>query len=125
MLVNYKKNNVLTVERGKGVPKLVLVPGINVISDDDWKKVEETLSLHIKKGSVVPIYKVSKKGDKEVKEPCTPDEIPNNQLGDVVNEIQSEAQADLFVEVSTKESIRAMAMNRKLEIAEELKNRGR
>ncbi len=124
MLVNYKKSNVLTVERGKGVSKLVLVPGINVISDVDWKKVEETLAGHIKKGALTPIYKVTKKGDKEVKEPCKPDEIPNEQIKDVVNEIQSEAQADLFIEKSEKESVRAMAMNRKIAIAEELKNRG-
>ena len=60
---------------------------------------------------------------KEVEEPCKPDDIPNDKLDAVVNEIQSEAQADKFVEASAKESVRAKGMNRKNAIAKELKDR--
>ena len=59
----------------------------------------------------------------EIEEPCKPDEIPNDKLDGVVNEIQSESQADKFVEASTKESVRAKGMNRKNAIAKELKER--
>lgn len=124
MLVNYKKENVLTVECGKGEPKLVLVPGVNVIPDAHWEKAKANLADKIKGGSVVPIEKVTKDKDgKEKKAYATPDEIPNEQIDDVVNAIQSEAQADKFVKASTKESVRAKAMNRKNDIAKELKDR--
>lgn len=133
MLVNYKKANMLTCSLGEGKPKLVLIPGINVLSDEVWKDAEATLADHIKRGLIVPIYKVTKskskgKDGKEVeteeKSPVTPDEIPNDQLDAVVDEIQSEAQADKFVEASTKESVRAKAMNRKNKIKEELAAQG-
>lgn len=129
MLVNYKKANMLTCPLGDGQPKLVLIPGINVLSDEIWKKAEKTLADHIKRGLIVPIYKVTKNKGKDGKEteeksPVTPDEIPNDQLDAVVNEIQSEAQADKFVEVATKESVRAKAMNRKAKIKEELAEQG-
>lgn len=124
MLVNYKKENVLTVECGKGEPKLVLVPGVNVIEDANWEKAKVNLAEHIKRSLVMPIEKVTKdKEGKEKKSYATPDEIPNEQIDDVVGAIQSEAQADKFVKASTKESVRAKAMNRKNDIAKELKNR--
>lgn len=126
MLVNYKNTNILTAHVGEGKPKLILVPGINVVDDKVWKDAEPTLADHIKRGLVVPIYKVSKTKGKdgketEVKEPVSPDEIPNDKLDDIVNEIQSEAQADKFLEKSAKESVRAKAANRKNKIAEETK----
>ena len=128
MLVNYKNANILTCEMGEGHSKLILVPGINVLDDKEWAAAEKTLQGHIERGVIVPIYKVEKKKGKDGKEtevevPCTPDEIPNDKLDSVVDEIQSEAQADKFVESSSKESVRAKGMNRKNKISEELKSR--
>ncbi len=140
MLVNYKNANMLVVEMGEGKLKLMLVPGINVIDDNVWEGAKSTLDAKVKAGIVVPIYKVGKKKvkeevkgkdgsvsekevEKEVELPCSPDEIPNDKLDAVVNEIQSEAQADKFVEASAKESVRAKGMNRKNAIAKELKVR--
>ena len=123
MLVNYKKANMLVVEMGNGKQKLKLVPGINVLDDKVWDGAKATLDAKIKDGVVVPIYKTTKKDGKEIEEPCKPDEIPNDKLDGVVNEIQSEAQADKFVESSSKESVRAKGMNRKNAIAKELKDR--
>lgn len=123
MLVNYKKANMLVVEMGNGKQKLMLVPGINVLDDKVWDDAKATLDAKIKAGIVVPIYKTTKKDGKEIEEPCKPDEIPNDKLDGVVNEIQSEAQADKFVEASTKESVRAKGMNRKNAISNELKDR--
>lgn len=128
MLVNYKNANMLVVEMGNGKQKLMLVPGINVLDDKVWDGAKATLDAKIKAGIVVPVYKVEivkgKDGkETEVNKPCTPDEIPNDKLDGVVNEIQSEAQADKFVEASSKESVRAKGMNRKNAIAKELKDR--
>ena len=128
MLVNYKIANMLIVEMGEGKQKLKLEPGINVIDDAVWESAKKTLEGKIKKGDVVPVYKVEivkgKDGkETEVAKPCTPDEIPNDKIDDVVNEIQSEAQADKFVEASTKESVRAKGMNRKNKIAKDLEER--
>ena len=123
MLVNYKNANILVVEMGNGKQKLMLVPGINVLDDKVWEGAKATLDTKIKDGVVVPIYKTTKKDGKEIEEPCKPDEIPNDKLDGVVNEIQSESQADKFVEASTKESVRAKGMNRKNAIAKELKER--
>ena len=123
MLVNYKNANMLVVEMGNGKPKLKIIPGINVLDEDVWDGAKATLDAKIKDGVVVPIYKTTKKDGKEIEEPCKPDEIPNDKLDGVVNEIQSEAQADKFVEASTKESVRAKGMNRKNAIAKELKDR--
>lgn len=128
MLVNYKNANMLVVEMGNGKQKLMLVPGINVLDDKVWDDAKATLDAKIKAGIVVPVYKVEivkgKDGkETEVNKPCTPDEIPNDKLDGVVNEIQSEAQADKFVEASSKESVRAKGMNRKNAIAKELKDR--
>lgn len=140
MLVNYKKANIITIERGEGKAKLTLVPGINVVDDEAWKDAEKNLAGHIKAGLVVPIYKVEKQKvkeevkdkagkvtekevDKEVQVPCTPDEIPNDKIDDVVNEIASEDQADKFIAASSKESVRTKGMNRKNKIAQELKDR--
>ena len=123
MLVNYKNANMFVVEMGNGKQKLMLVPGINVIDDKVWEGAKATLDAKIKAEIVVSIYKTTKKDGKEIEEPCKPDEIPNDKLDGVVNEIQSEAQADKFVEASTKESVRAKGMNRKNAIAKELKDR--
>ena len=140
MLVNYKVANMIIVEMGEGKQKLKLEPGINVIDDALWEGAKKTLESKIKAGLIVPIYKMGKKKvkeevkgkdgsvsekevEKEVELPCSPDEIPNDKLDAVVYEIQSEAQADKFVEASAKESVRAKGMNRKNKIAEELKNR--
>ena len=140
MLVNYKVANMMIVEMGEGKQKLKLEPGINVIDDALWEGAKKTLESKIKAGLIVPIYKMGKKKvkeevkgkdgsvsekevEKEVELPCSPDEIPNDKLDAVVDEIQSEAQADKFVEASAKESVRAKGMNRKNKIAEELKNR--
>ena len=128
MLVNYKIANMLIVEMGEGKQKLKLEPGINVIDDAVWESAKKTLEGKIKKGDVVPIYKVEivkgKDGkETEVAKPCTPDEIPNDNIDDVIEEIQSEAQADKFVEASTKESVRAKGMNRKNKIAKDLEER--
>lgn len=140
MLVNYKVANMMIVEMGEGKQKLKLEPGINVIDDALWEGAKKTLESKIKAGLIVPIYKMGKKKvkeevkgkdgsvsekevEKEVELPCSPDEIPNEKLDAVVEEIQSEAQADKFVEASAKESVRAKGMNRKNKIAEELKNR--
>ena len=123
MLVNYKNANVLAAEMGTGKAKLILVPGINVIDDNRWEDAEKTLEGHIKRGLIVPIYKVSKKDGKDVKSPVTPDEIPNEQIDEVVDAIASEAQADKFVKASTKESVRAKAMNRKDAIKKELEKK--
>lgn len=128
MLVNYKIANMLIVEMGEGKQKLKLEPGINVIDDAVWEDAKKTLEGKIKKGDVVPVYKVEivkgKDGkETEVNKPCTPDEIPNDKIDDVVEEIQSEAQADKFVAASTKESVRAKGMNRKNKIAKELEDR--
>lgn len=123
MLVNYKNANILTVEMGTGKPKLILVPGINVLDDKQWEGAEKTLEGHIKRGLIVPIYKVSKKDGKDVKSPVTPDEIPNEQIDEVIDAIASEAQADKFVKASTKESVRAKAMNRKDAIKKELEKK--
>lgn len=140
MLVNYKVANMMIVEMGEGKQKLKLEPGINVIDDALWEGAKKTLESKIKAGLIVPIYKMGKKKvkeevkgkdgsvsekevEKEVELPCSPDEIPNDKLDAVVEEIQSEAQADKFVEASAKESVRAKGMNRKNKIAEELKNR--
>lgn len=123
MLVNYKVANMMIVELGEGKQKLKLEPGINVIEDSVWEDAKKTLDTKIKSGVVVPIYKTTKKDGKEIEEPCKPDEIPNDKIDAVVNEIQSEAQADKFVEASTKESVRAKGMNRKNAIAKELKDR--
>lgn len=128
MLVNYKIANMLIVELGEGKQKLKLEPGINVIDDAVWESAKKTLEGKIKKGDVVPVYKVEivkgKDGkETEVAKPCTPDEIPNDKIDDVIDEIQSEAQADKFVEASTKESVRAKGMNRKNKIAKDLEER--
>ena len=123
MLVNYKVANMMIVELGEGKQKLKLEPGINVIKDSVWEDAKKTLDAKIKSGVVVPIYKTSKKDGKEIEEPCKPDEIPNDKIDAVVEEIQSEAQADKFVASATKESVRAKGMNRKNKIAEELKDR--
>lgn len=123
MLVNYKNANVLAAECGNGEPKLILVPGLNVVDDAHWEKAKATLEGHIKRGLVVPIEKVTKKDGKEVKSPATPDEIPNDQIDDVVNELKSEAQADKFVKAATKESVRAKGMNRKEAIKKEVEER--
>lgn len=123
MLVNYKNANILTAEMGTGKPKLILVPGINVLDDKQWEGAEKTLEGHIKRGLIVPIYKVSKKDGKDVKSPVTPDEIPNEQIDEVIDAIASEAQADKFVKSSTKESVRAKAMNRKDAIKNELEKK--
>lgn len=123
MLVNYKNANILTAEMGTGKPKLVLVPGINVLEDAVWEAAEKTLAEHIKRGLIVPIYKVSKKDGKDVKSPVTPDEIPNEQIDEVVDAIASETQADKFVKASTKESVRAKAMNRKDAIKKEIEKK--
>ena len=128
MLVNYKIANMLIVELGEGKQKLKLEPGINVIDDAVWESSKKTLEGKIKKGDVVPVYKVEivkgKDGkETEVAKPCTPDEIPNDKIDDVIDEIQSEAQADKFVEASTKESVRAKGMNRKNKIAKDLEER--
>lgn len=125
MLVNYKNANVLTAEMGVGKAKLVLVPGINVLDDKQWEGVEKTLEGHIKRGLIVPIYKVTKKDGKEVKSPCTPDDIPNEQIDEVVGAIASEAQAEKFVKASNKESVRAKAMNRKDAIKKELEEKSK
>lgn len=123
MLVNYKVANMMIVELGEGKQKLKLEPGINVIEDSVWEDAKKTLDTKIKSGVVVPIYKTTKKDGKEIEEPCKPDEIPNDKIDAVVEEIQSEAQADKFVASTTKESVRAKGMNRKNKIAEELKDR--
>jgi hypothetical protein len=123
MLVNYKVANMMIVELGEGKQKLKLEPGINVIEDSVWEDAKKTLDAKIKSGVVVPIYKTTKKEGKEIEEPCKPDEIPNDKIDAVVEEIQSEAQADKFVAAATKESVRAKGMNRKNKIAEELKDR--
>ena len=128
MLVNYKIANMLIFELGEGKQKLKLEPGINVIDDAVWESAKKTLEGKIKKGDVVPVYKVEivkgKDGkETEVAKPCTPDEIPNDKIDDVIDEIQSEAQADKFVEASTKESVRAKGMNRKNKIAKDLEER--
>jgi len=123
MLVNYKVANMMIVELGEGKQKLKLEPGINVIEDSVWEDAKKTLDAKIKSGVVVPIYKTTKKEGKEIEEPCKPDEIPNDKIDSVVEEIQSEAQADKFVASATKESVRAKGMNRKNKIAEELKDR--
>lgn len=127
MLVNYKKANILVVELGVGKSKLVLIPGINVLDDKVWQEAEKNLADHIKAGLVKPIYKVTKKTGKdgketEIKEPVTPDEIPNDQVDAVVNEIQSEKEADKFIKASSKESVRAKAANRKNAIAKEIED---
>lgn len=123
MLVNYKVANMMIVELGEGKQKLKLEPGINVIEDSVWEDAKKTLDAKIKSGVVVPIYKTSKKDGKELEEPCKPDEIPNDKIDAVVEEIQSEAQADKFVASATKESVRAKGMNRKNKIAKELEER--
>ena len=123
MLVNYKVANMMIVELGEGKQKLKLEPGINVIEDSVWEDAKKTLDAKIKSGVVVPIYKTTKKDGKEIEEPCKPDEIPNDKIDAVVEEIQSEAQADKFVASASKESVRAKGMNRKNKIAEELKDR--
>ena len=123
MLVNYKVANMMIVEMGEGKQKLKLEPGINVIDDAVWEDAKKTLDAKIKSGVVVPIYKTTKKDGKEIEEPCKPDEIPNDKIDAVVEEIQSEAQADKFVASATKESVRAKGMNRKNKIAKELEER--
>lgn len=123
MLVNYKVANMMIVELGEGKQKLKLEPGINVIDDAVWEDAKKTLDAKIKSGVVVPIYKTTKKDGKEIEEPCKPDEIPNDKIDAVVEEIQSEAQADKFVASATKESVRAKGMNRKNKIAKELEER--
>ena len=123
MLVNYKVANMMIVELGEGKQKLKLEPGINVIEDSVWEDAKKTLDTKIKSGVVVPIYKTTKKDGKEIEEPCKPDEIPNDKIDAVVEEIQSEAQADKFVASATKESVRAKGMNRKNKIAKELEER--
>lgn len=125
MLVNYKNANVLTAEMGVGKSKLILVPGINVLDDKQWEDAEKTLEGHIKRGLIVPIYKVTKKDGKEIKSSCTPDDIPNEQIDEVVDAIASEAQADKFVKASNKESVRAKAMNRKDAIKKELEEKSK
>ena len=123
MLVNYKVANMMIVELGEGKQKLKLEPGLNVIEDSVWEDAKKTIDAKIKSGVVVPIYKTTKKDGKEIEEPCKPDEIPNDKIDAVVEEIQSEAQADKFVASATKESVRAKGMNRKNAIAKELKDR--
>ena len=123
MLVNYKVANMMIVDLGEGKQKLKLEPGINVIEDSVWEDAKKTLDTKIKSGVVVPIYKTTKKDGKEIEEPCKPDEIPNDKIDAVVEEIQSEAQADKFVASATKESVRAKGMNRKNKIAKELEER--
>lgn len=123
MLVNYKVANMMIVEMGEGKQKLKLEPGINVIDDSVWENAKKTLDAKIKSGVVVPIYKTTKKEGKEIEEPCKPDEIPNDKIDAVVEEIQSEAQAEKFVASATKESVRAKGMNRKNKIAKELEER--
>ena len=123
MLVNYKVANMMIVEMGEGKQKLKLEPGINVIDDSVWEDAKKNLDAKIKSGVVVPIYKTTKKDGKEIEEPCKPDEIPNDKIDAVVEEIQSEAQADKFVASATKESVRAKGMNRKNKIAKELEER--
>ena len=123
MLVNYKVANMMIVEMGEGKQKLKLEPGINVIDDSVWEDAKKNLADKIKAGVVVPIYKTTKKDGKEIEEPCKPDEIPNDKIDAVVEEIQSEAQADKFVASATKESVRAKGMNRKNKIAKELEER--
>ena len=123
MLVNYKVANMMIVEMGEGKQKLKLEPGINVIDDSVWEDAKKTLDAKIKSGVVVPIYKTTKKDGKEIEEPCKPDEIPNDKIDAVVEEIQSEAQADKFVASATKESVRAKGINRKNKIAKELEER--
>lgn len=123
MLVNYKKANLLVVEMGVGVNKLQIVPGINVIDDKLWDVAKKNLADKINDGIIVPIEKTVKKGEKETKESISPDEIPEDKIDAVVNEIQSEKQAEKFVQVSKKESVRAKGMNRKNAIAKEIAER--
>lgn len=123
MLVNYKKNNIMVVEMGEGKHKLMLVPGLNVLEDSVWNDAQKNLADKIKDGIIIPIEKTVKKGDKESKESISPDEIPEDKIDAVVNEIQSEEQADKFVSSAKKESVRAKGMNRKNAIAKELSDR--
>jgi hypothetical protein len=134
MLVNYKEARVLTAEAGQGKPKLVLVPGVNVVDDAQWEAAKGSLSGHITRGVIVPIYKVEKEKVKDkdgkekqvdVEKPCSPDEIPADKLDAVVNEIKSEAQAEKFEKASTKEVTRVKAMNRKAAIAKEVAEQGK
>ena len=133
MLVNNKAARVITVDCGEGLPKTILVPGVNVIDEKQWnEKVKASLADHIKKGVIVPIYKVEKqkvKGEDgkektvDVNVSCTPDEIPTDKLDDVVNELKSEDQCDKFEKNSKKELPRVKAQNRKKEIHDELETR--
>ena len=125
MLVNYKEARVLTAEVGVGKPKLILVPGVNVLDDATWEAAKGSLQSHIDRGVIVPIYKVEKKKGKdgkdvEVQVPCSPDELPADKLDSVVDEIKSEAQAEKFEKSATKEITRVKAANRKNAIAKEI-----
>lgn len=140
MLVKYNKSNLLTVGLGEGKTKLVFVPGLNVISDADWDFAKATLADHIKKGILEPLVKVEKvktktktKGkdgketevetETEVEKPLTPDEIPNDKLEGVVNSLQSEAQAEKFINSADKESVRAAGARRQRAIEKEVAER--
>lgn len=133
MLVNNKAARVITIARGEGLTKCILVPGLNTIPDDMWNdNVKKALQGHIASGIVIPIYKVEKqkvKGDDgkektvEVNAPCSPDDIPSDKLDGVVNEIMSEDQADKFESAATKDVVKNKALNRKKAIAKENENR--
>ena len=89
MLVNYKNANILTVEMGTGKAKLVLVPGINVLDDKQWEGAEKTLEGHIKRGLIVPIYKVTKKDGKDVSPQSLRTKSPTNRLTKSLTPLQA------------------------------------
>ena len=111
MILTFKQSRVLILPITKD-HQLTLVPGVNIISDDDWKAIQDIPAFDSRK-DLVPVEKLGKgPGGKELTTYPEPWELDVGLTKELLGQINSLKVLDVWKAKESRESVRCEILSR-------------
>jgi len=111
MILTFKQSRVLILPITKD-RQLTLVPGVNIVSDDDWKAIQGIPAFASRK-DLVPVEKLGKgPGGKELTTYPEPWELDVGLTKELLGQINSLKVLDAWKAKESRESVRCEILSR-------------
>lgn len=117
MIINFRKARCLVAAR-KSQGSLTIVPGVNILDDNDWEDIKDSLKDRTGEGKdITTVVKVSKgPGGKDVVTPVKVNELDPVQAETLIQSVASLDVIKKWLKLDSRDGVRAQLFERQAEI---------